>query len=70
MALLILTLFLVVSGCTEKESASDEEKTEETETKADKKTDNPNKEIQDFVLENTKLVKVISINQRSRPTKP
>ena len=71
-------LIIVISGCTDSKEASNVEKSEETESKdksqaAQKDTKNSetaNADIQDFVLENTKMVKIFNISQRIHQKHP
>ena len=63
---------IAVSGCSDNEASSDKEnseKVEETE-KESNQLERSDGDIQDFVLENTKIVKILSINQRINQKTP
>ena len=78
--IMFFALFLVfaISGCTDNKEASNTEKSEGAEAKdksqaAQKDTKNSetaNADIQDFVLENTKMVKIFNISQRIHQKHP
>ena len=80
--ILFFSLFLVfvISGCTDSKEASNAEKSEEAEAKAKdesqasqkdtKSSETVNTDIQDFVLENTKMVKIFNISQRIHQKHP
>ena len=80
--IMFFSLFLVimVSGCTDSKEASNAEKSEEAEAKAKdesqasqkdtKSSETVNTDIQDFVLENTKMVKIFNISQRIHQKQP
>ena len=77
--IMFLALFLVfaISGCTDNKEASNAEKSEVAEQRisqsTQKETNNSetaNADIQDFVLENTKMVKILNISQRIHQKHP
>jgi uncharacterized protein YpmB len=69
---LVLSFVIAVSGCTDNKEASNAEKSEKVEAtekagaaeKDTKKSEKPDQEVQDFVLQNTKIVKIFNINKR------
>ena len=69
---LVLSFVIVLSGCTDSKEASNAEKSEKVEAdekaeateKDTKKSEKPDQEVQDFVLQNTKIVKIFNINKR------
>lgn len=83
-SVLMLSLALVgLSGCAEKEQAAKKPEKQTVETKAAAKTDekkaqaaepkkqeNLEKEVHDFVLENTKIVQVSNISRRVHEKHP
>ena len=72
----------MVSGCTDSKEASNAEKSEEAEAKAKakdesqasqkdtKNSETVNADIEDFVIENTKMVKIFNISQRIHQKHP
>ena len=74
----VLFLVFAISGCTDNKEASNTEKSKGKKTKekaqaSEKDTKNSetaNQDIQDFVLENTKMVKIFNISQRIHQKHP
>lgn len=64
--LLLFSLAAITGGCSGKQTAATESTKKITETKKV----NPQKEVHDFVIKNTKMIKVFSINQRVNPKTP
>ena len=66
-----LMFVLVISGCADSKGASNEETKEGAVTEKDgKQPGGASQDIQDFVLENTKMVKIFNINQRIHQKHP
>ena len=70
----VMFLVIVISGCTDDEGASNAEATVEggrqTEKKLLKSQMHQMQDLQDFVLENTKMVKIFNISQRIHQKHP
>lgn len=69
---LALIMLFIVGGCTETDKAENKEETKQT---TDEKKDNQDpkteeKKVQDFVMKNTKIVKIFNISQRVNPKTP
>jgi hypothetical protein len=68
--LLVLSLATMASGCSRNEKTASTEKVKKTSQTANENKGNSQKEVNDFVIKNTKIVKVFSINRRVNPKTP